>query len=246
MIVLAIALLILGPRKLPQIGRGLGSGMREFSDGIRGVTRPMPEARRRLGEVLRPVDVQEGPGRHPDHRGAEAPGQPPGRPAVVGEQGRDRGQGRRPRVAGAHRALPGAVVGHERPVAGGGGEGAHGRPGQGEVAGQHQDHRRARRPQPAEQAPQRPAGARGVGHQAGAGRRPVPARHQHLAAVRGEDRHRALQQGGPVEGRRRLGPAHAGAEAAGQHDPGGRAPRPGCVLAVHARIMLRARPGGPT
>jgi sec-independent protein translocase protein TatA len=43
-IVLAIALLILGPRKLPQIGRGLGSGMREFSDGIRGVTRPDPPA----------------------------------------------------------------------------------------------------------------------------------------------------------------------------------------------------------
>jgi sec-independent protein translocase protein TatA len=35
-IVLIIALVIFGPRKLPELGRGLGSGMREFKDSITG------------------------------------------------------------------------------------------------------------------------------------------------------------------------------------------------------------------
>ena len=35
-IVLVIALIILGPKKLPQLGRSLGSGMREFKDSISG------------------------------------------------------------------------------------------------------------------------------------------------------------------------------------------------------------------
>jgi sec-independent protein translocase protein TatA len=35
-VVLIIVLLIVGPKKLPQMGRGLGQGMREFKDGITG------------------------------------------------------------------------------------------------------------------------------------------------------------------------------------------------------------------
>ena len=34
LIVLAIALVIFGPKRLPQLGRQLGSGMREFKDSI--------------------------------------------------------------------------------------------------------------------------------------------------------------------------------------------------------------------
>jgi sec-independent protein translocase protein TatA len=37
-IVLAIALIVLGPKKLPEVGRSLGRGMREFKDSISGVT----------------------------------------------------------------------------------------------------------------------------------------------------------------------------------------------------------------
>ena len=36
LIVLAILLLVFGARKLPEIGRNLGAGAREFKDGITG------------------------------------------------------------------------------------------------------------------------------------------------------------------------------------------------------------------
>ncbi|MBS1884578.1 MAG: twin-arginine translocase TatA/TatE family subunit [Actinobacteria bacterium] len=35
-IVLVIALLVFGPKKLPDLGHGLGKGMREFKEGITG------------------------------------------------------------------------------------------------------------------------------------------------------------------------------------------------------------------
>jgi sec-independent protein translocase protein TatA len=35
-IVLAIALIVLGPKKLPEVGKSLGNGMREFKDSLQG------------------------------------------------------------------------------------------------------------------------------------------------------------------------------------------------------------------
>ena len=35
-IVLVIALLILGPKRLPEVGKSIGGGMREFKDAISG------------------------------------------------------------------------------------------------------------------------------------------------------------------------------------------------------------------
>jgi len=35
-LVLAIALIVLGPKKLPEVGRSLGKGMREFKDSLSG------------------------------------------------------------------------------------------------------------------------------------------------------------------------------------------------------------------
>ena len=63
-VVLIIVLLILGPKRLPGIGKGLGSGMREFKEGITGEAkdddkpalseaRTMPEAK-----ATEPADTQ--------------------------------------------------------------------------------------------------------------------------------------------------------------------------------------------
>ena len=38
-LVLVIALIILGPKKLPEAGRSIGKGMREFKDSLSGVTK---------------------------------------------------------------------------------------------------------------------------------------------------------------------------------------------------------------
>ena len=35
-IVLVLALIVLGPKRLPEVGRSLGKGMREFKDSISG------------------------------------------------------------------------------------------------------------------------------------------------------------------------------------------------------------------
>jgi len=39
MVVLIIALLVIGPKKLPEVARSVGRGMREFKDSISGATR---------------------------------------------------------------------------------------------------------------------------------------------------------------------------------------------------------------
>jgi sec-independent protein translocase protein TatA len=44
MIVLAIALLIFGPKRLPGMGRDLGRGIRDFKAGISGEADPRPAA----------------------------------------------------------------------------------------------------------------------------------------------------------------------------------------------------------
>jgi sec-independent protein translocase protein TatA len=36
-IVLVIALIVLGPKRLPEVGRSVGRGMREFKDSLSGV-----------------------------------------------------------------------------------------------------------------------------------------------------------------------------------------------------------------
>ena len=42
-LLLLIALLLFGAKRLPEIGRSLGSGMREFKDSVTGNTPPEPE-----------------------------------------------------------------------------------------------------------------------------------------------------------------------------------------------------------
>jgi sec-independent protein translocase protein TatA len=42
-VILIVALLVFGPKRLPEIGRSLGKGMREFKDSITGDDKPQPE-----------------------------------------------------------------------------------------------------------------------------------------------------------------------------------------------------------
>ncbi len=37
-IVLAIALIVLGPKKLPEVGKSVGKGMREFKEAVSGMS----------------------------------------------------------------------------------------------------------------------------------------------------------------------------------------------------------------
>jgi sec-independent protein translocase protein TatA len=43
-VVLAIALIVLGPKRLPDAGRSLGKGLREFKDGLGGGSAEAPQA----------------------------------------------------------------------------------------------------------------------------------------------------------------------------------------------------------
>ncbi len=53
--VLVIALLVFGPRKLPELGKGLGEGLRGFKQGIKGE----PEATVAKSEATKPEVVSE-------------------------------------------------------------------------------------------------------------------------------------------------------------------------------------------
>ncbi len=53
--VLVIALLVFGPRKLPELGKGLGEGLRGFKQGIKGD----PEATTVKSEAAKPETAPE-------------------------------------------------------------------------------------------------------------------------------------------------------------------------------------------
>jgi sec-independent protein translocase protein TatA len=55
MIVLAIALIVLGPKKLPEVGRSLGRGLREFKDSVSGITHDEDE------DEVRAIQATEAP-----------------------------------------------------------------------------------------------------------------------------------------------------------------------------------------
>jgi sec-independent protein translocase protein TatA len=50
-VILIIVVLIMGPKRLPGIGRGIGQGMREFKDGITGTSKPEEEEKPTLSQA---------------------------------------------------------------------------------------------------------------------------------------------------------------------------------------------------
>jgi sec-independent protein translocase protein TatA len=45
LLIIAVVLLVLfGAKRIPELGKGLGEGMRGFRDGLKGVTDPPPAA----------------------------------------------------------------------------------------------------------------------------------------------------------------------------------------------------------
>jgi sec-independent protein translocase protein TatA len=46
LVVLIVAVLVLGPKKLPEVGRSLGSGIRQFKDSIEGNEKAPVEAKK--------------------------------------------------------------------------------------------------------------------------------------------------------------------------------------------------------
>jgi sec-independent protein translocase protein TatA len=81
-IILLILLLIFGPKRLPGLGKQLGTGMREFKDSITGKDRddgddePVAEAPQLTAAPV----VTPQPAEHPE--AAAAPAQPEDRPAA--------------------------------------------------------------------------------------------------------------------------------------------------------------------
>jgi sec-independent protein translocase protein TatA len=69
LVVLVIVLLIFGPKRLPELGKGLGKGMREFKDGITGSSKDEDRDQPALNTAASPVNppVANGTEQVPSH-----------------------------------------------------------------------------------------------------------------------------------------------------------------------------------
>ena len=85
---LIVLLLVFGARRLPEIGRSLGSGMREFKDSISGETHPTITQSAQQQQPVPPQPVAAAGTRRRPARGAgpcaECPGAGRARPAGLG------------------------------------------------------------------------------------------------------------------------------------------------------------------
>jgi sec-independent protein translocase protein TatA len=61
--VLVVALLVLGPKRLPEVGRSLGKGLRDFKSAINGEDRDQPDeiVTKTPAEAPQPVGESETP-----------------------------------------------------------------------------------------------------------------------------------------------------------------------------------------
>ena len=72
-IILVIVLVIFGPKRLPSLGRSIGSGMREFKDSVTSKSGDSDESEPQVLEAS--ADEQRAPGE--DREAADAFGEPP-------------------------------------------------------------------------------------------------------------------------------------------------------------------------
>ena len=76
-ILLVIVLVIFGPKRLPELGRGLGKGMREFKDSVTG----KDDDRQELRASNEPQTTGQAPA--PPEQAAVTQQQPPAAPATA-------------------------------------------------------------------------------------------------------------------------------------------------------------------
>jgi sec-independent protein translocase protein TatA len=60
-LLLVIALLLFGGKRLPEMGKALGHGMREFKDAVTGNSPPEPDAQPELPAELPPAEATSTP-----------------------------------------------------------------------------------------------------------------------------------------------------------------------------------------
>ena len=58
-VLVVVLLLIFGPKRLPEIGRSLGKGMREFKDSVTGKDEPAPQAKPPVELTATPVEAEK-------------------------------------------------------------------------------------------------------------------------------------------------------------------------------------------
>jgi sec-independent protein translocase protein TatA len=65
LVIFAIALLVFGPKKLPELGKGLGEAIRGFKDSFKAgeATRPVPPVTPTLPDTKSPAEPPEPPKR---------------------------------------------------------------------------------------------------------------------------------------------------------------------------------------
>ena len=63
LVIFAIALVVFGPRKLPELGKGLGEAIRGFKDSFKAgeATPPVPPETTALSDTKSPTELPETP-----------------------------------------------------------------------------------------------------------------------------------------------------------------------------------------
>ncbi len=74
-VLVVILLLVFGAKRLPEIGRSLGSGMREFKDSVSGDSKPQQPALTQTAQQ-QPQPVQPAPPATEAPAAAQAPAEP--------------------------------------------------------------------------------------------------------------------------------------------------------------------------